>query len=78
MSMDWVRQHYGVPAKRGQRVDMNGNLGTITRATHYVWVRFDDYHGGKHPLPCHPTWRMTYFDRDGQVLWSDPEIGEAA
>ena len=74
MSMDWVRRTYGVPVRRGVRVDMNGNLGTITRATSMVYVRFDDYHGARRSVPCHPTWRMTYFDRDGRVLWADPEM----
>lgn len=50
--MDYVREAYGVPAKRGGRVTVDGRAGTITRATHYVWVRFDD---AKHSRPFHPS-----------------------
>jgi hypothetical protein len=56
MSFDYVRRFYGVPAKRGGRVlvtESNGAkfYGTITRATHYVFVRID---GEKHARPYHP------------------------
>lgn len=57
MSMDYVRKTYGVPAKRGGRVEVrqdNGAVfdGTITKATHYVWIRLD---GTRHARPYHPT-----------------------
>ena len=55
MSLDYIRRYYGVPAKRGGRVSWATSkgvrLGTITRATNYVYVRFDD---AKHPVPLHP------------------------
>ena len=55
MSFDYIRRYYGVPAKRGGRVawdTSNGTrAGTITRATNYVYVRFDD---AKHSVPLHP------------------------
>lgn len=55
MSMQWVRDSYGVPAKRGGRVrvtfglgpefmkntDLYNMTGTITKATQYVFVRLD-------------------------------------
>ena len=55
MSMAYIRRYYGVPAKRGGRVAWDTSKGTregaITRATHYVYVLFDD---AKHSVPLHP------------------------
>ena len=53
--MAYVRRYYGVPAKRGGRVAWDTSIGTregtITRATAYVYVRYDD---SKHAVPLHP------------------------
>ncbi|MEN6534115.1 MAG: hypothetical protein ABFD89_10665 [Bryobacteraceae bacterium] len=62
MSMDYIRDTYGVPAKRGARIEYTGGevprLGTIigTRNAH-IKVRFDDspIHGN-----LHPTWKVRY------------------
>ena len=50
MTMQYVRDAYGVPAKRGGRVmvkldcgSFEGMEGTITKASHYVHVRLDRY-----------------------------------
>lgn len=55
MSMASVRRFYGVPAKRGARVaiSLRGKrlLGTIARATHYLYVRVD---GERRSRPYHP------------------------
>lgn len=55
MSFDYIRRYYNVPAKRGGRVAWDTSKGTregtITSATNYVYVRFDD---AKHPVPLHP------------------------
>lgn len=57
MSMDYVRRYYRVPAKRGGRVTtQDGSEGTITSATHYVYVRLD---GMKFSRPYHPM-ELTY------------------
>ena len=54
--MAYVRRTYNVPAKRGARVaiSLRGKrlLGTITRATRYLYVRVD---GGRWSFPYHPT-----------------------
>lgn len=70
MSMQYVRDTYGVPAKRGMRVeayyrDVIGEWvlafdGRITSASHYVHVD---------GIPFHPTAGMVYFDKDGAVLF---------
>lgn len=57
MGFDYIRRFYGVAAKRGGRVEVrqqNGAvfLGTITRATHHVFIRVD---GVSHSRPYHPT-----------------------
>lgn len=73
MSMDWIRSNYGVPAKRGGRVEYNpcegskdepGRLGTITgtRGPHLL-VRLD---GEKNSRPYHPTWRLRYLPEAGR------------
>ena len=54
--MAYVRKTYGVPAKRGMRVRFSSKHcvgeGVITRATHYVFVRFD---GWAYSVPIHPA-----------------------
>ncbi len=72
MTMDWIRSHYGVPAKRGGRVeyapcegskDLPGKRGVITgtRGPHLL-VRMD---GEKNTRPYHPTWQLRYLDQGG-------------
>lgn len=53
MSLDYVRDHYSMPwLKRGLAVLALGKPGTVTDATHYVFVRLD---GQKHSRPYHPS-----------------------
>ena len=56
MSLAYVRKTYRVPVARGRRVEVQraGEVigGTITRCTHYVFIRLDDM---KHARPYHPT-----------------------
>jgi hypothetical protein len=61
MTMDYIRGHYNVPAKRAGRIRFTGETpardGTILGAKgQYLSVRFDD--GRKGIL--HPTWEVTY------------------
>lgn len=64
MSLQYIRDTYGVPAKRGARVQYSGNgiaiQGTITssRGPH-ILVRLD---GDDFSVPFHPTWKMRYLD----------------
>jgi hypothetical protein len=60
--MDCIRTTYGVPAKRGGRVEYIGAgkpiPGTITGTSgSYLRIRLD---GDKHSLRFHPTWRLRY------------------
>lgn len=66
MTMAWVRKSYGVPAKRGGRVEYTGDrkveLGTIRSARHgRLVIQLD---GVRHTMPFHPTWRLRYLPAD--------------
>ena len=76
LSFDYVRRYYGVPAKRGMRVTVDGRPGRITSGNgHYIRVLFDDY---RHPLNVHPTWRVVYeTDTGPQTFWQEALSGES-
>lgn len=62
MSARYVREHYGVPAKRGTRVtftDHDGSRGgvIVSFPDQYIGVRFD---GERRTSRLHPTWGITY------------------
>lgn len=63
MSMESIRRNYGVPAKRGGRVEYTGGnsgprLGTITSADGArLRIRLD---GDDQALIYHPTWKLRY------------------
>jgi hypothetical protein len=68
MSIDQIRKQYGVPAKRGGRVEYTGgkssNLGTITGTSGpHLLILLD---GSKHSMPFHPTWEVRYLDASAQ------------
>lgn len=60
MSMDYIRKHYQVPAKRGGRVRFHGFVtGTIVSARGaYLKVRCDEI--AQRHLTLHPTWKVEY------------------
>lgn len=67
MSMAYIRKAYGVPAKRGGRVEYTGDgrseFGTIAGANGaHLSIRLD---GLKHTMLFHPTWRLRYLDETG-------------
>ena len=73
MSAAYIRRHYSVPAKRGARVEFDGQLGVITSCPGaYVRVRLD---GQAHSVPVHPTWRMKYLT--DAVESADQAAGDA-
>ena len=58
MTMQYIRKAYDVPAKRGMRVTVNGQPGTIAGSDgQYIKVRYD---GDKFTRRCHPTWHVEY------------------
>ena len=61
-NMQYMRDTYGVPAKRGMRVKYTGGktprMGTITGTGGCgIMVRLD---GDKISLPYHPKWKLEY------------------
>lgn len=76
MSMDSIRRRYGVPAKRGMAVTVDGQPATITgssRTAEHLMVRFDDEPRRTHPI--HPTWRVEYGRKDPAVRASGDHVG---
>jgi len=67
MSMKYIRDQYGVPAKRGARISFEGRKGTIVAASNYIHVRFDDQQF-KRPLRLHPTWHVEYLQDDKNAV----------
>lgn len=62
MSMEYIRNFYSVPAKRGGRIRFTGwstpREGKIVGSRQqYLLVRFDHL---KRPQTLHPTWEVTY------------------
>lgn len=56
MSAEYVRRLYCVDYKRGDRVNVNGSVGTIVSFPgQFLGVRFD---GETRTAHCHPTWRV--------------------
>jgi hypothetical protein len=80
--MQYVRDRYGVPVKRGMRVQtpLEGlrKFGVVTSCTNHVRVRVVhiDIAGGDYDLvetilTYHPT-DLVYLDDDGNQLWPEP------
>lgn len=64
MSIQYIRDTYGVPAKLGSRVEYTGTgapiQGTITGTRNaHIRVRMD---GDIVSASYHPTWNMRYLD----------------
>jgi len=62
MGMQYIRDAYGVPAKRGGKVVYTGGVnamtGTITGSLgHYLRIQLD---GHKRSDLYHPTWEIHY------------------
>lgn len=73
---EYVRRHYGVPARIGRPIVTTWPPGTERpgRITgfdgQYLIVKFDDARRGRERL--HPTWEIRYpLDHDGDPLESD-------
>ena len=70
MTMQYIRDYYGVPVKTGGRVRVLGkHKGTIIEASgQYLKIMLDGEHGR-----YHPTWEVEYLDDDGKVIWPQQE-----
>jgi hypothetical protein len=64
MSLEYIRKHYDVPAKRGTRVRFTPDsrdkpmVGRITSARGGLLRIL--FAGHKRPWLCHPTWQIEY------------------
>lgn len=68
----WLRERYGVPARVGMRVEVDGASGRIYGFGSGLMVAFDD--GGV--APVHPTWRVVYHTSGGPKAYGMPVPGE--
>lgn len=58
--LQWVRDHYGVPAEIGRRVICYGKPGIITKdLNNYIGVTLDAERPGR-SHPYHPTHEVVY------------------
>jgi len=58
--MQFIRKHYGVPAKRGLPVAVEGKRGVITGSCgSHLKIRID---GETKSRKYHPTWRIEYLE----------------
>lgn len=65
MSADYVRGHYGVTYKVGDRLTVDGRPGTLVSFPgQYLGIRFD---GQRHTSRAHPTWRVQPAPEGGQA-----------
>lgn len=56
MSAGYVRRYYGLSYRVGDRLTVDGRLGTLVSFPgQYLGIRFD---GDRHTSRCHPTWRV--------------------
>ena len=84
MSMSYVRETYGVPAKRGRLVrvwnyapSVGWRLaaeGSITSATHQIWIKSTLL--GTVSGPYHPTYNVEYLSDTGETIFDTREAAE--
>ena len=61
MSLAYIRNYYGVPAKKGVRVKAYGKPGTITGASNaHLLIKLD---GEQRSNPYHPTHDIEYLEQ---------------
>ncbi len=68
MSLEYIRQHYGVPAFEGREViytwptgerHQGVIVGAADDGNAYLMVRLPGLYGAE-PVPMHPTWEIEY------------------
>ena len=68
MSLIYIRNHYGVPAKRGVAIEFTGSSAPVRgvivgTSGAYLRVRLD---GERRARTFHPTWEMKYLHKGDQ------------
>ncbi|MEU2484058.1 hypothetical protein ABZ593_05520 [Streptomyces sp. NPDC012617] len=57
-TMEWIRRHYGVPARHRMRITYDGKPAMIVGAGNAgLRLRVD---GERRIIPTHPCWRIVY------------------
>ena len=60
LSLEYIKEHYSVPADIGRRVVVDGKPGIIVKGINaHIGVNFDTDDPGI-VYPCHPTWKVEY------------------
>lgn len=63
-TLAYIREHYGVPATVGQRIEYKGKPGVIVGGASggaYLMVKLD---GNKHAETYHPTFDIKYVEAE--------------
>jgi hypothetical protein len=71
--IDEVCEYRGLPAvKKGMRCEVAGKQGQVVggNSSANFNVKFD---GEKHPMNCHPYWKMKIFKADGSIFYQHEE-----
>lgn len=64
MSLEWIRQHYGVPAYEGTEITYTWPHGErhpgkiVGHSGPHLLVSLPDLYS--YPVPMHPTWEIEY------------------
>ena len=79
MTMEYIRQTYGVPAAGGARVTYSGGPmvqhGTIMGTKgKYLRIRLD---GEARPMNFHPTWKLEYLPHEPICECGHCDLGAA-
>lgn len=71
MSMEYIRDTYGVPAKRGMKIEAWERVGADwhLRAAGRISSAIGQYLRIDGNGLWHPTWGIVYFSDDGEVLF---------
>jgi len=82
VTLAYIRDTYGVRAKRGGRVQFDGSganvakVGTITGARgSHILIKMD---GESRSASYHPTWQLTYLDDPVPAISPDPSARSRA
>lgn len=69
MSLEYIQQHYNVPAKIGGRIKYTyrgEKFGTITgESGPHLMIKLD---GEKISKPYHPTWEIEYLENNNEQI----------